>query len=31
LWSDALAPHSLENVGAGEIRIVSVEVKRVAV
>jgi quercetin dioxygenase-like cupin family protein len=27
LWSDPLPPHSLENVGPGEICIVSVEVK----
>jgi hypothetical protein len=30
LWSDALPPHSLENVGAAEIRIISVELKQVA-
>lgn len=30
LWSEALPPHSLENVGSGEIRIISVEVKPVA-
>lgn len=29
LWSDALAPHTLENVGAAEIRIISVELKLV--
>ena len=27
LWSEALPPHSLENVGAVEIRIISVELK----
>jgi hypothetical protein len=27
LWSEALPPHSLENVGAGEIRIINVELK----
>jgi hypothetical protein len=27
-WSDALAPHSLENVGAAEIRVISVEIKQ---
>jgi hypothetical protein len=30
LWSDALPPHSLENVGAAEIRVISVELKPVA-
>ena len=30
LWSPALPPHSLENVGAREIRVVSVELKQVA-
>jgi hypothetical protein len=29
-WSPALAPHSLENVGSTEIRVVSVELKQVA-
>jgi hypothetical protein len=27
-WSDALPPHSLENVGAAEIRVISVEIKQ---
>jgi hypothetical protein len=27
-WSDALPPHSLENVGAAEIRVISVELKQ---
>jgi hypothetical protein len=27
LWSGPLAPHTLENVGAGELRTISVEVK----
>ena len=30
VWSDALPPHSLENVGATEILIISVELKQVA-
>jgi len=30
LWSEPLAPHSLENVGAVEIRVISVELKDVA-
>ena len=30
LWSPVLPPHSLENVGAVEIRIISVEIKQVA-
>ena len=30
LWSAPLPPHSLENVGSGEIRIISVEIKQVA-
>jgi hypothetical protein len=30
LWSEALPPHSLENVGVTEIRIISVELKQVA-
>ncbi len=30
IWSEALPPHSLENVGATEIRVLSVEVKTVA-
>lgn len=30
IWSPALPPHSLENVGAMEIRVVSVELKQVA-
>lgn len=30
LWSEALPPHSLENVGATEIRVMSVELKQVA-
>jgi hypothetical protein len=29
-WSEALPPHSLENVGAAEIRVISVELKQVA-
>ena len=29
LWSEALPPHSLENVGAAEIRIISLEMKQV--
>jgi hypothetical protein len=29
-WSEALPPHTLENVGSAEIRIISVELKRVA-
>ena len=29
-WSPALPPHSLENVGSTEIRVVSVELKQVA-
>lgn len=28
LWSEALPPHSLENVGAAEIRVISVELKQ---
>jgi hypothetical protein len=28
LWSEALPPHSLENVGTSEIRIISVELKQ---
>jgi hypothetical protein len=31
VWSEALPPHSLENVGAAEIRVISVELKQVAV
>jgi quercetin dioxygenase-like cupin family protein len=27
VWAEPLAPHSLENVGTGELRVVSVEVK----
>jgi len=27
LWGDALAPHSLENVGSGPLDIISTEVK----
>ena len=27
-WSEALPPHSLENVGAAEIRVISVEIKQ---
>src|SRR5262245_60256013 len=27
LWSEALPPHALENVGVGEIRVISVELK----
>ena len=27
-WSEALPPHSLENVGASEIRVISVEIKQ---
>jgi hypothetical protein len=27
-WSEALPPHSLENVGGAEIRVISVEIKR---
>ena len=30
IWSPALPPHSLENVGSAEIRVVSVELKQVA-
>jgi hypothetical protein len=30
VWSPALPPHSLENVGSTEIRVVSVELKQVA-
>jgi hypothetical protein len=30
LWSEALPPHSLENVGTGDIRIISVELKQAA-
>jgi hypothetical protein len=30
LWSEAMPPHSLENVGAAEILVVSVEIKQVA-
>jgi hypothetical protein len=30
VWSPALPPHSLENVGSMEIRVVSVELKQVA-
>jgi hypothetical protein len=30
VWSESLPPHSLENVGAREIRLVSVELKQVA-
>jgi len=30
LWSEPLPPHSLENVGATEIRVVSVELKQLA-
>jgi hypothetical protein len=30
LWPQALPPHSLENVGAGDIRVVSVGLKRAA-
>ncbi len=30
VWSEPLAPHSLENVGTTEIRVISVELKRVA-
>ena len=30
LWSEALAPHSLENVGAAEMWVISVEIKQVA-
>ena len=30
LWSPPLPPHSLENVGAAEIRVISVELKQVA-
>ena len=26
-WSEALPPHSLENVGGAEIRVISVEIK----
>ncbi len=29
-WSEALPPHSLENVGAAEIRVISVELKQIA-
>ncbi len=29
-WSEPLPPHSLENVGAAEIRVISVELKQVA-
>jgi hypothetical protein len=29
-WLEALPPHSLENVGAAEIRVISVEIKQVA-
>jgi hypothetical protein len=28
-WSEPLPPHSLENVGAAEIRVISVELKRI--
>jgi quercetin dioxygenase-like cupin family protein len=28
LWSEALAPHSLENVGTSDLHIISVELKR---
>jgi hypothetical protein len=28
LWGQALAPHSLENVGAGDLHVISVEIKR---
>jgi hypothetical protein len=28
LWSEPLAPHSIENVGAGELRVLMVELKR---
>ena len=27
-WSEALAPHTLENVGGAEIRVISVEIKQ---
>jgi quercetin dioxygenase-like cupin family protein len=30
LWSPPLAPHSLENVGATDMRVISVELKQVA-
>lgn len=30
LWSEALPPHSLENVGAAEIRVISMDLKRIA-
>jgi hypothetical protein len=30
LWSQALGPHTLENVGANELHVISVEVKRAA-
>lgn len=30
LWSEALPPHSLENVGTADLRIISVELKQVA-
>jgi hypothetical protein len=30
LWSEALPPHSLENVGTADIRIISVELKQAA-
>jgi hypothetical protein len=30
VWSEALPPHSLENVGAAEIRVISVELKQIA-
>lgn len=30
-WSDPLPPHSIENVGEGEIRLIMVEVKQVEV
>lgn len=31
VWSEPLPPHSLENVGTTEIRVISVELKQVAV
>lgn len=30
LWSEPLSPHSLENVGTAELRVISVELKTVA-
>ena len=30
LWSKALAPHSLENVGTNELHVISVEIKQLA-